>query len=122
MNEQRPTICADKKGDGNGSPMGREPWSKLAILHRVMMPSSIELLFSFAEAEDGRLGSEPERTTPLGFTEDQFLNQSAVHVANRDAERFDGQHDAKRPETQFPGAVQIAKPQLFSCRERNENG
>src|SRR5438105_9812837 len=121
MNEQRPTICADKKGDGNSSPMGREPWSKLAILHRVMMPSPIELLFPFAQAEDGRLGSEPERTSPVGFTQDQFLNQSAIRVANRDGERFGGQHEAKRTETQFPGAVQIAKPQLFCRRERDDH-
>ena len=87
-----------------------------------MMPSPIELLLPFAQAEDGRLGSEPERIGSVSLTEDQFLNHSAIRAANRYCERFDGQHDAKRPETQFPGAAQIAKPQLFCRRERDDNG
>src|SRR5437899_468376 len=101
--------------------MGCEPWSKLAILHRVIMLSTIELMVAFSQAEDGHVGSEGYRTVG-SLIKNQLLYSSAVGPSYGNGKWVRLNRYAEGTQPQLLRARQFTKAQFLRGGKWHEDG
>ena len=120
MNEQRPAIGANEKGDWNGSAMRCQERGKLAVEHRIEQTAAIELGSTFTQTQDWRFAAKRHRAISA-FLKAQFLHEFAVGAANGNREWLRLDLNKEMAGTEFSRARQITGPKYFGRGERDNN-